>query len=258
MAAGNRLLPSDILDSEFVDATELASSGTTSFLTLPIISTTAGTQEVSVDVSSLSGGIITDRETPLESGDIFLLSGAAPGSVDGYYTVDIIIDESTFSVLESIGTSTGGSAEFFHSPGGLRVGFDSTGLVNTTADNVQDALVDIDTAVTGNITPEEHAALRQLIHLADGTGGPWEEFVSGAFREILPIANPFPATITWYESSSKIKKIVKKTITRNPNKTPSIIEWKVYDTNGSTVLATVTDIITYTGIFETDRTRIIS
>jgi hypothetical protein len=32
----------------------------------------------------------------------------------------------------------------------------------------------------------------------------------------------------------------------------------VYDTDGSTVLATVTDAITYGGVFETDRTRTIA
>ena len=38
----------------------------------------------------------------------------------------------------------------------------------------------------GSINPLEHAKLRQLVHLADGQGGPWEGFLSGAYRETLP------------------------------------------------------------------------
>lgn len=101
-----------------------------------------------------------------------------------------------------------------------------------------------------------HAALRQLIHLADGVGGPFEQFLSGAYREIS--GGAFPTSKIWYESSAKTKKIVEKTITRNPNQTPATIEWKAYATDGSTVIATVTDTITYSGVFETSRTRTIA
>jgi hypothetical protein len=38
---------------------------------------------------------------------------------------------------------------------------------------------------------------------------------------------------------------------------PTTEEWKMYDTDGSTVLATVTDTISYSGPFETSRTRAI-
>jgi len=106
------------------------------------------------------------------------------------------------------------------------------------------------------ITEAEHKVLRQLIHFIDN--GPAEGFVSGAYREILPSADPFPTSEIWWESSSKTKKIVELTITRNANKIPTAEEWKVYDTDGSTVLATVTDTISYTGIFETSRTRAIT
>jgi len=105
------------------------------------------------------------------------------------------------------------------------------------------------------IDETEHAALRQLIHLADG-GGPFEEFLSGAYREILPAGNPFPSIVTWWESSAKMNKIVEKTITRNGNQTPATIMWQVFD--GAMVLATVTDTISYQGVIEIDRTRTIS
>lgn len=101
------------------------------------------------------------------------------------------------------------------------------------------------------ISATDHASLRQLIHLANG--GPFEEFVSGAFREVA--GGVFPTSIVWYESVAKTDKIVEKTIVRNANQTPATIEWKSYDEDGSTVLATVTDTITYSGVTETSRTR---
>lgn len=109
----------------------------------------------------------------------------------------------------------------------------------------------------GGITSAQHAALRQLIHLSDNSG-PFEQFLSGAYREILPSSNPFPTSVTWYDDITKVKKIVEKTLTYNPNKTPATITWKVYDTDGTTILATAVDAIVYSGIFELYRTRSIS
>ena len=48
----------------------------------------------------------------------------------------------------------------------------------------------------GGITPEQHQTLRQLIHFIDE--GPGDGFATGAYKVILPTANPFPTNITWY------------------------------------------------------------
>jgi hypothetical protein len=110
------------------------------------------------------------------------------------------------------------------------------------------------------LTEEAHKTLRQLIHFIDD--GPAEGFTSGAYKETLPSGDPFPTSIIWWESSSKLKKIVEKTITRSgggaTNVTPTPVVWKMYDTDGSTVLCTVTDAISYSGVFETSRTRTIA
>jgi hypothetical protein len=100
-----------------------------------------------------------------------------------------------------------------------------------------------------------HKALRHLIHFIDE--GPAGGFASGAFKEILPSANPFPTSVIWWESSGKTQKIVEKTITYT-TVFPTTIEWKMYDTDGTTVLVTVTDAISYSGAFETTRTRTIA
>lgn len=106
------------------------------------------------------------------------------------------------------------------------------------------------------LTAERHAALRQLIHLADGVGGPMEGWASGAYREVT--GTVLPTAIIWWTSSGKTAKIVSKEITYTSTVFPSTITWKAYASDGSTVLATVVDTISYSGPFETSRTRTIS
>ncbi|MGE3319989.1 MAG: hypothetical protein AB7I18_11910 [Candidatus Berkiella sp.] len=108
----------------------------------------------------------------------------------------------------------------------------------------------------GFLTPTDHQTLRQLIHFMNE--GPANGFLTGAYKEILPVANPFPTSIIWWESSAKLKKIVEKTYIYNPNKTPATISWAMYAVDGITVIATVSDAITYSGVFETSRLRTIS
>lgn len=108
------------------------------------------------------------------------------------------------------------------------------------------------------ITEAQHKTLRQLIHLADGVGGPMEGF-AGAYRETLPLDDPFPTSIIWWENSSKLKKIVEKDLSYDSGKRITVISWKVYDTSGM-LLATVTDTFSYNGSspFESSRTRTVS
>ena len=106
---------------------------------------------------------------------------------------------------------------------------------------------------SGGISASQHKALRDLIHFIDG--GPADGFASGAFKETLPVGAPFHTSEIWWESASKVEKIVELTITRNANQTPATEVWKMYDTDGSTVLVTVTDTMAYSGVFETTRTR---
>lgn len=97
-----------------------------------------------------------------------------------------------------------------------------------------------------------HDALRSLIHFIND--GPAEGFASGSFRETT--GTVFPSAIIWYVvgSTPPAGKIVEKLITYT-GAFPTTIVWKMYDTDGSTVLITITDTITYSGPFETGRTR---
>lgn len=109
------------------------------------------------------------------------------------------------------------------------------------------------TAGGSGLNKSQHDVLRSLIHFIDN--GPAEGFASGTYRETT--GTVFPTAIIWWESSSKLKKIVEKTIAYS-GPFPSTITWKMYDTDGSTVLLTVTDTISYSGPFETSRTRTIA
>lgn len=106
------------------------------------------------------------------------------------------------------------------------------------------------------ITANEHQTLRQLIHFINE--GPANGFLSGAYKETLPFGSPFPTSIIWYEDSTKVKKIVEKSLTYAGNKTITNILWQMYAIDGISVIATVSDAITYDRVFETTRTRTIS
>jgi hypothetical protein len=108
--------------------------------------------------------------------------------------------------------------------------------------------------VTGaGISETQHKTLRQLIHFIDG--GPAEGFASGAYRETT--GTVFPTAIIWYDQVGVgKKKIVSKEIGWS-GAFPTTITWKVYDAS-EILLATVVDTITYSGPFETSRTRTIS
>lgn len=105
------------------------------------------------------------------------------------------------------------------------------------------------------ITENEHEILRQLIHFVDE--GPATGFNSGAYKEILPIDNPFPTSMIWYTSISKINKIVEQVFYYNTNKTIRSVVWKMYDINNN-IISIIKDDMTYNGIFEISRVRTIS
>lgn len=106
------------------------------------------------------------------------------------------------------------------------------------------------------IPEAQHKVLRHLVHLAE-EGGPFDGFSSGAYRETLPVAAAFPTSEIWWESSAKLKKILEKTTVWN-DAFPVSITYKAYDLDGTTVIATSTDTITYSNAFEVSRIRTFS
>jgi hypothetical protein len=100
------------------------------------------------------------------------------------------------------------------------------------------------------LTEAQHKTLLQLIHFIDD--GPADGFTTGATRTTTGTA--FPSQILWRRADAT--KLVEKNLTYT-GAFPTTIEWKIYAADGTTVLATVTDTISYSGAFETGRTRAI-
>ncbi len=103
------------------------------------------------------------------------------------------------------------------------------------------------------IDEQTHKSLRQLVHIADN--GPYETF-SGAVCDTE--AMPFPSASIWYTDATKTKKIVEQSVTYNSSRLPTQVVYRTYASDGTTVVAMATDTVTYAGVFETSRTRVIT
>lgn len=104
---------------------------------------------------------------------------------------------------------------------------------------------------SSSLTPAQHRDLRHLIHFIDQ--GPAAGILTGSFKEILPPAAPFPTLEIWWTSPDKVEKILQLEVTRSVGQLPVTESWKLFE--GASIVETVTDVITYSGVFETSRTR---
>lgn len=116
---------------------------------------------------------------------------------------------------------------------------------------MRDATGTFDPRSGSGLSEAQHKALLQLIHFI--SEGPAEGFATGATRTVT--GTVFPSQILWRRADAT--KLVEKNITYT-GAFPTQIEWRMYAADGTTVLATVTDTITYSGAFETSRTRAIA
>ena len=105
-------------------------------------------------------------------------------------------------------------------------------------------------------TPAQDAQAANIRFLERFINGPAEGWPSGVYREMT--GGVFPTALTWWTTSGKTTKIVQATYTRDSLKRATSVVWVMYAANGTTVLATITDAITYSGAFETSRTRTIA
>ena len=117
--------------------------------------------------------------------------------------------------------------------------------------SLYDATGEYDPRAGGGISEAQHKTLRQLIHFIDD--GPADGFTSGAYKESV-YTGAFLTQEIWWESASKLKKIVQLDATYT-GAFPTTEVWQMFDTDGTTVLVTITDTITYSGSFEDTRTR---
>jgi hypothetical protein len=110
-------------------------------------------------------------------------------------------------------------------------------------------------------TPAQDAASVQTANarrLLDFIDAPAEGWPSGMYREVImgPVA---PSAIVWWTNNSPSKlKVVEITYTRNVANCATQVQYKMYATDGTTILSTITDTIAYSGVLETSRTRVIA
>lgn len=234
----NGIIPSDLFDAGFIDARELASDGYDVYLTVPLVSITSGIITVTIN-NSVTFGLITDEDNPVELDDRVFIFGATPPSVDGYYTVSNLLTDSTFEVLESISNATGGSVSFIHPAGASKVGIDNTTLSNVTSNNVQGALEELDIAIsTGGITENEHEDLDTLVHNISETS--FEEGTyTGPFNRL--------SNVTIYTDATKTTKVREVNFTYTGSRVTTV-QTIQYDSSGN-VKDTLTETIAYTGPF---------
>ena len=149
----------DLADLDIIDSFELASDGYAIFLSTTLISTNNIGNIITINYPSDGEGLITGRDHLVQSGDKVRLAGTSGGLADGYHIVNAIIDETSFSVLSSIATSTGGTIDFMYQAGAKSVGFDLKNYIpiHISHTNVQKALEDLDLAITaaGGYTAKE-------------------------------------------------------------------------------------------------------
>jgi hypothetical protein len=123
--------------------------------------------------------------------------------------------------------------------------------------------VNINNSVSGSIvvtlsspfTSASHGSARQLIHFIDD--GPASGILVSAYKETLPTSSPFPTLEIWWTSALKTMKLLQVETTRSLSQIPITETWKMFDLNG-TVIETVSDTISYNGVFETSRVRTIT
>lgn len=169
----------DINDSDFVDAVELASDGYSLYRSGTLVSTTAGSKTVLIDPAD-DLDILINVDEPVQVGDRIRIVGST--TADGYYTVASVVDNTSFTVSEDILTSTGGSVYYMHPAGATKVGIDTSGFDNSTSQNLQDVLQDLDTAISdgygGGGTPDAEC-VGQVLYSTDGL----------VFQAALPITS---------------------------------------------------------------------
>jgi hypothetical protein len=152
----------DIEDGAIVDAIELASDGTVSFKTTSVTDVVSGL--MTMNLSAPYFGLSIGDET-VEPGDIFVLTGASAG--DGTYVVDTVPSNDTLTATPALPDSTGGSVEFKHPCGALKVGIDPSSVPNVAATNLQTALEELGAAITISLpVPTE---VGQVLFSRDGS-----------------------------------------------------------------------------------------
>ena len=142
----------DLDDLDIMDAVELASDGYFVYLISTLVSTNTIGSVVTINYPSDGEGLITGRDHRAQSGDRVRLTGTSGGLADGYFIIDTVISDTSFSINSSIASSVGGSIYFIFQAGAKYIGFDKLNYnaIHVTHTNVQQAIQDLDLAISAS------------------------------------------------------------------------------------------------------------
>jgi hypothetical protein len=127
--------------------------------------------------------------------------------------------------------------------------YTGTGLFFRHDDTNYDLLID----ETG-LSESQHALLRQLIHFLDS--GPGDGFASG-HEEVYAYDGIKLTSAIWYTDNTHSTKLYELVYTYSGILVATETA-KMYDSDGSTVLAQAVDTYSYSGVFPTKRVRVIT
>lgn len=210
----NKITKEDLHDVDFVDAEELRADGYTVFRTVALSHTESNNSTVIIDPADFLDLLNSSLDNPPQIGDFVYIYQST--EADGYYIITDIIDSITFSVDGYIFDSTGGFADFIHPSGASNVGFDATGLTTISADNVQEALEQVDVAIN------KHETLDTLTH----------NLVEDGYDVITRDSSNRVINVTIWTDDTLTKKIREDQVTRlSSGLVQEVVEIQ-YDENG--------------------------
>jgi len=145
----NGIRKEDLDDLDIVDSIELASDGYVVYLTSTLFSTTNVGSLITINLPLDGEGLITGRDHLAQAGDRIRLIGTSGSLADGYFIINSIISETSFSVVGAIASSTAGTINFMFQAGAKSVGFDLQNYIpiHVAHTNVQEAIQDLDLAI---------------------------------------------------------------------------------------------------------------
>lgn len=163
----NKIRASQIIDSDLVSEDELGANYKSSVIesnTFPV--SVASTDSTSKTVTVDSSEDINDWD--IQVGDTAEIAGGTP---DGDYTIASIVNDTEFTVEESIPDSSNeGDLTVYHPPGAILIGFDDRNLSDISGADLQGLLESIDQHVSDAIgSPSK---LGEVLYSANGTD--WE------------------------------------------------------------------------------------
>lgn len=211
---------------------------------------------VDADSSRFDGRVLEARGVNVPSASTLTLGGDGNTfAVTGTTTVNYITTTGWTSGSHVTLTFTA-STTLTHNagspPAGTAAIFTQSGSnYQTKAEQVVELVYDGTYWRIAALAPGDHATLLQLIHFIDE--GPAEGFTTGATKTVT--GGAFPTEVLWKRADTT--NLVRQSVTWT-GVLPTTVVWQMYATDGTTVLATVTDTITYSGPFEASRVRAIT